>query len=98
MQENKELSSAVAQSHQRLEASLEKLNHLAAEKKILDSHVQALETERTQLLEERPRQAGGGDQDQEEMKALRETWEQLRYSVQSILGGGREKATGILEV
>ncbi|XP_061451853.1 golgin subfamily A member 6-like protein 22 [Rhineura floridana] len=83
-QVNKELSSEVAESRRRLEASLEKLHHLEAEKKILDNRIQALENERTQLLEEGegrppPGQADGTNQE-EDVKPLQETCADLRES------------------
>ncbi|XP_053128649.1 GRIP1-associated protein 1 isoform X2 [Hemicordylus capensis] len=74
---NKELSSEVAESCQRLGVSLEKLHQLEAEKKITDNRVQALETERSQLLGERERPAVGRNQE-EDIRALQKTCEHLR--------------------
>ncbi|XP_030042305.1 nucleoprotein TPR [Microcaecilia unicolor] len=50
---NEKLSSELSQSSQKLEASLEQLHHLEAEKKIFTNQIAALETERTQLLGEK---------------------------------------------
>ncbi|XP_066491564.1 early endosome antigen 1-like [Tiliqua scincoides] len=87
-QMNQELSSEVAESCQRLGASLEKLHHLEAENNILNNRIQSLENERTQLLREiegRPheRQMNGRSQ-QENVAALQESCECLRES-QSVL-------------
>ncbi|EMP30182.1 hypothetical protein UY3_12694 [Chelonia mydas] len=87
-QVNEKLSSELGQSHQRLETSLGQLHHLEAEKKILTNRIQALETERMQLLGEQEalksemqRDAGGQGND---VAALQTTCEGLRAS-QSLL-------------
>ncbi|XP_048723131.2 uncharacterized protein LOC125643910 isoform X3 [Caretta caretta] len=87
-QVNEKLSSELGQSHQRLETSLGQLHHLEAEKKILNNRIQALETERMQLLGEQEalksemqRDAGGQGND---VAALQTTCEGLRAS-QSLL-------------
>ncbi|XP_074822074.1 uncharacterized protein LOC141995112 isoform X6 [Natator depressus] len=87
-QVNEKLSSELSQSHQRLETSLGQLHHLEAEKKILTNRIQALETERMQLLGEQEalksemqRDAGGQGND---VAALQTTCEGLRAS-QSLL-------------
>ncbi|XP_053258932.1 trichohyalin-like isoform X2 [Podarcis raffonei] len=79
----KTLSSEAAESRQRLEACLEKLHRSEAEKKILESRIQALENEQSQMLKE----AEGASLSQEdrrkleeEVKALQETCANLRES------------------
>nr|XP_020659491.1 myosin-11-like [Pogona vitticeps] len=56
-QVKEELSSEVTESRQRLEELLEKVHHLEAEKEILESHIQALENDQTQLLQEKEKSA-----------------------------------------
>ncbi|XP_034639667.1 myosin-2 heavy chain isoform X3 [Trachemys scripta elegans] len=92
-QVNEKLSSELGQSRQRLETSLGQLHHLEAEKKILTNRIQALETERTQLLGEQEvlksemqRDAGGQGND---VAALQTTCEGLRAS-QSLLQAEKE--------
>ncbi|XP_015745057.2 nuclear mitotic apparatus protein 1-like isoform X4 [Python bivittatus] len=81
---NKELSSKVAEGHQRLQALLEKLHLLEEEKKFHANHIQALEDERTQLLEEKEQhllERTAEQQCQEEaVKALQGSCENLRES------------------
>ncbi|KAH0619888.1 hypothetical protein JD844_014274 [Phrynosoma platyrhinos] len=83
-QAKEELSSEVAESRRRLEDSLEKLHHLEAEKKILDNRIQALENEWSRLLEEKEgitlQNQRDGWKNQDDMKALRESCENLRES------------------
>nr|XP_028600666.1 trichohyalin-like isoform X2 [Podarcis muralis] len=81
----KTLSSEAAESRQRLEASLEKLHHSEAEKKILESRIQALENEQSQVLEEAEERGASLSQEdrkklEEEVKALQETCANLRES------------------
>ncbi|XP_077790584.1 uncharacterized protein LOC114604589 isoform X2 [Podarcis muralis] len=81
----KTLSSEAAESRQRLEASLEKLHHSEAEKKILESRIQALENEQSQMLEEAEGRGASLSQEdrrklEEEVKALKETCANLRES------------------
>uniref|UniRef100_A0ABM5EWZ5 Uncharacterized protein isoform X2 n=1 Tax=Pogona vitticeps TaxID=103695 RepID=A0ABM5EWZ5_9SAUR len=56
-QVKEELSSEVTESRQRLEELLEKVHRLEAEKEILESHIQALENDQTQLLQEKEKSA-----------------------------------------
>ncbi|XP_030434639.1 centrosome-associated protein CEP250-like isoform X2 [Gopherus evgoodei] len=92
-QVNEQLSSELGQSHQRLETSMGQLYHLEAEKKILTNRIQALETERMQLLGEQEalksqmqRDPGGQGID---LAALQTTCEGLRAS-QSVLQAEKE--------
>ncbi|XP_058012654.1 restin homolog [Ahaetulla prasina] len=81
---NEELCSIAAEGHQRLEALLEKLHLLEEEKKSQANHIQALEDERTRLLEEKEQrllERTGEQQGQEESrKALQASCENLRES------------------
>ncbi|XP_060545455.1 interaptin-like isoform X2 [Pantherophis guttatus] len=83
-QSNEELSSTAAESCQRLEALLEKLHLLEEEKKSQANHIQALEDERTRLLEEKEQhllERMVEQQGQEESrKALQASCENLRES------------------
>ncbi|CAI5783632.1 Hypothetical predicted protein [Podarcis lilfordi] len=69
----KTLSSEAAESRQRLEASLEKLHRSKAEKKILESRIQALENEQSQMLKE----AEGASLSQEDRRKLEEELKEL---------------------
>ncbi|XP_063170410.1 myosin-11-like [Candoia aspera] len=79
---NEELSSKVAESHQRLQALSEKLRLSEEEKKFHADHIQALEDERTQLLGEKGQHLLGRASEQqcqeEAMKALQGSCDNLR--------------------
>ncbi|XP_054858818.1 centrosome-associated protein CEP250 [Eublepharis macularius] len=83
-QVNEELSLEVAESRQSLEASLDSLHRLEAEKENLEARIQDLESERAQLLRERegsPREGpANGASQHEEVEALQETCTNLRES------------------
>ncbi|XP_067327572.1 trichohyalin-like [Anolis sagrei] len=83
-QAKEELLSEVAESRQRLEDSLGKLHHIETEKNVLDNRIQALESERSRLLDEREavhsENQANGRKREEETKALQESCENLRES------------------
>ncbi|XP_029430967.1 myosin-9 isoform X2 [Rhinatrema bivittatum] len=79
---NEKLSSELSQSNQKLEASLEQLHHLEAEKKIFTNQITALETERTQLLGEKEllmsAMEGDAKGQEDNLQSLPESCKELR--------------------
>ncbi|XP_014349304.2 nuclear mitotic apparatus protein 1 [Latimeria chalumnae] len=87
-QVNEKLSTELGQVRHKLEISLEQLHQLEAEKKIFTNQVEALETERAQLIGEKEMlmtvvetKSKGQEED---VQALQESYEELRASQEAL--------------